>query len=319
MTATTPNTMISLLSCSNANQLADFCALAVPSIWGPLKQQSLKRTIAFKQFCQKVIKATQISCACIVLGLYYIHRLRSAYPYIHASIGSEIRLFTTALVLANKYLDDNTFTNKTWSEVSSIPISELNIMEMEFLSALHYNIHLPHDQYFQWVGQCQQWILPTIMQIKAQSNSTPTAPLTPTMKRSYQDTIDDHYQPQVQNNKRRSAYYPPPPSLSSSSSSSSSTPVNTKMPYTPPESFQPIPIAYSTPSTCYPTPNYTNDDQFCRPILSWSSSTSSSTSSSSSSFSFYPSRPSYSHVSSAFSAPISASLLETRVHCLEID
>ncbi|ORZ13034.1 cyclin-domain-containing protein [Absidia repens] len=189
--------MISLLSCSNTNQLADFCALAVPSIWGPLKQQSMKRTIAFKQFCQKVIKATQISYACIVLGLYYIHRLRSAYPYIHASIGSEIRLFTTALVLANKYLDDNTFTNKTWSEVSSIPISELNIMEMEFLSALHYNIHLPHDQYFQWVGQCQQWILPTIMQIKAQTNSTPTSPLTPTMKRSYQDTVDDHYQTQL--------------------------------------------------------------------------------------------------------------------------
>jgi hypothetical protein len=92
--------------------LADFCAQAVPTIWSPRKHQPLKRTTAFKQFCQKVIKATQVSCACIVLGLYYIHRLRSAYPYIHASVGSEIRLFTTALVLANKYLDDNTFTNK---------------------------------------------------------------------------------------------------------------------------------------------------------------------------------------------------------------
>jgi hypothetical protein len=27
-------------------------------------------------------------------------------------MGSEVRLFTTALVLANKFLDDNTFTNK---------------------------------------------------------------------------------------------------------------------------------------------------------------------------------------------------------------
>ncbi|ORY99736.1 cyclin-domain-containing protein, partial [Absidia repens] len=153
-----------LLSCSNSGQLAEFCAIAVPSIWGPLKPQPMKRTVAFKQFCQKLFKATQISCACVILGLYYIHRLRAAYPYIHSSSGSEVRLFTTALVLANKYLDDNTFTNKTWSEVSSIPVSELNIMEMEFLSALHYNIHLPYDQYFQWVGQCQQWILPTIMQ-----------------------------------------------------------------------------------------------------------------------------------------------------------
>ncbi|ORX56960.1 hypothetical protein DM01DRAFT_1271828, partial [Hesseltinella vesiculosa] len=140
----------SFLSCTSSTQLADFCSMAVPAIWGPFN-----RSLAFKQFCQKIIKATQISCTCIVLSLYYIHRLRSAYPHITASMGSEIRLFTTALVLSNKYLEDNTFTNKTWSQVSSIPINELNIMEMEFLCALEYNLHLPHDQFQQWQTTCQ--------------------------------------------------------------------------------------------------------------------------------------------------------------------
>ncbi|OBZ88672.1 hypothetical protein A0J61_03270, partial [Choanephora cucurbitarum] len=45
----------------------------------------------------------------------------------------------------------------TWSEVSSIPVNELNIMEMEFLSALNYTIHLPQDDFYAWVNQCQQW------------------------------------------------------------------------------------------------------------------------------------------------------------------
>ncbi|KAI9299482.1 cyclin-domain-containing protein, partial [Cunninghamella echinulata] len=156
------SSLLKILSCSNSTQLADFCSLAMPNIWGQLKQQPLKRTVTFKQYCQKLIKATQISCACILVAFYYIHRLRSAYPFIHASIGSEIRLFTTALVLANKYLDDNTFTNKTWSEVSNIPVLELNIMEMEFLSALQYNIHVPYDQFFKWVLQCHSWIVPTL-------------------------------------------------------------------------------------------------------------------------------------------------------------
>ncbi|OAD81343.1 cyclin, partial [Phycomyces blakesleeanus NRRL 1555(-)] len=101
-------------------------------------------------FCQQLIKATQISCACIVLALYYVNRLREAYPFVQGSIGSEVRLFTTALVLANKYLDDNTFTNKTWADVSHIPVHELNIMEVEFLSALNYRIHVPHQQFFSW-------------------------------------------------------------------------------------------------------------------------------------------------------------------------
>ena len=106
---------LTLLSCSKSTELADFCAFVVPCIWaGSFKQPSVtaKRYATFKMFCQKVLKATQISCACVLLALYYIHRLRSAYPSIRASIGSEVRLFTTALILANKFLDDNTFTNK---------------------------------------------------------------------------------------------------------------------------------------------------------------------------------------------------------------
>ncbi|KAI8365260.1 cyclin-domain-containing protein [Radiomyces spectabilis] len=151
-----------LLSCTHPIQLADFCAIVVPCIWaGSFNKQTAmlnpKRYLDFKHFCAKIFKATQISCACILLALYYIHRLRSAYPSVRASIGSEIRLFTTALVLANKYLDDNTYTNKTWSDVSHIPVTELNIMEMEFLSALNYSIYISNQQFFAWSNQCQQW------------------------------------------------------------------------------------------------------------------------------------------------------------------
>ncbi|KAI8341445.1 cyclin-domain-containing protein [Chlamydoabsidia padenii] len=309
--SSTSTSMLSLLSCATTGQLADFCAQAVPSIWGSRKQQPMKRTIAFKQFCQKIIKATQVSWACIVLGLYYIHRLRSAYPYIHASVGSEIRLFTTALVLANKYLDDNTFTNKTWSEVSSIPMAELNIMEMEFLSALQYNIHLPYDLYFQWIGQCQQWISPTIMNPTLDSISLLKANSS-NLKRFYQDTVEDSRQ--AQRKKRPTTHI----------NYTSSSPVNTKMPYTPPESYLPTPTCHSTTSTssscssyCYPTPPTYTDDGYCRPILSWSSSSSSSPSSSTSLSSvpgyfrqpYHLSNQLYqTYIPSALSGPVSAPL-----------
>jgi hypothetical protein len=106
-----------ILSITNTSQLAEYCAVIVPCIWtGSFKSHqpllNPKRHTAFKLFVQKILKATQISCTCIILALYYIQQLRSAYPSIRASIGSEVRLFTTALVLASKYLDDNTFTNK---------------------------------------------------------------------------------------------------------------------------------------------------------------------------------------------------------------
>ncbi|KAI9361074.1 cyclin-domain-containing protein, partial [Pilaira anomala] len=146
---------MSILTCTNPIQLSEFVAHMVPKIWTGSSFMTTERSNLFRIFCQNMIKATQISSSCILVALFYIYRLRFAYPSIRGSIGSEVRLFTTALVLANKFLDDNTFTNKTWSEVSSVPLHELNIMEMEFLSALQYRTCVHHLQFFSWSSQCQ--------------------------------------------------------------------------------------------------------------------------------------------------------------------
>ncbi|KAI8336165.1 cyclin-domain-containing protein, partial [Chlamydoabsidia padenii] len=166
-----------LLSCNDSRQLAELCACLVPHIWSgraimestkPIyasSSTSLKRSInanVFKQFCHKIFKHTQISSGCILLALYYLQQLKSIYPTLRGTLGSEFRIFTTALILANKYLDDNTFTNKTWSEVSGIPIIELNVMEMEYLTALNYKLHVHCLRFGAWANQCQQWFqLPT--------------------------------------------------------------------------------------------------------------------------------------------------------------
>lgn len=103
---------MSILTCTNPIQLSEFVAHMVPKIWTGSSFMTTERSNLFRIFCQNIIKATQISSSCILVALFYIYRLRFAYPSIRGSIGSEVRLFTTALVLANKFLDDNTFTNK---------------------------------------------------------------------------------------------------------------------------------------------------------------------------------------------------------------
>lgn len=104
--------MPSILTCTNTIQLSEFVAHLVPKIWTGTPFMTTDRLNLFRTFCQNIIKATQISSSCILVALFYIYRLRFAYPSIRGSMGSEVRLFTTALILANKFLDDNTFTNK---------------------------------------------------------------------------------------------------------------------------------------------------------------------------------------------------------------
>ncbi|KAI8095901.1 hypothetical protein BDF21DRAFT_448050 [Thamnidium elegans] len=126
---------MSILTCTNTIQLSEFVAHMVPKIWTGSAFMTTERSNLFRIFCQNIIKATQISSPCILVALFYIYRLRFAYPAIRGSIGSE-----------------------TWSEVSSVPLHELNIMEMEFLSALQYRTCVHHIQFFSWSSQCQHWM-----------------------------------------------------------------------------------------------------------------------------------------------------------------
>ncbi|CEG75740.1 hypothetical protein RMATCC62417_10733 [Rhizopus microsporus] len=105
---------------------------------------------AFKKFCRQILSATQLSESVVLLSLKYIAILLHNSPEIQGADGSEYRLFTVALMLANKYLDDNTFTNKTWSEVSGMKVTDLNIMELEFLDVLQFRLSVKKEEYERW-------------------------------------------------------------------------------------------------------------------------------------------------------------------------
>ncbi|CAG8449563.1 24017_t:CDS:2 [Dentiscutata erythropus] len=130
---------------------------------------------AFKKFCRDVISATQVSRSVIHLSLLYIHRMKINNPAIKGQNGSEYRTFTVALMLANKFLDDNTYTNKTWSEVTNIPVSEINTMEMEFLGSLNYQLYVSEKQYFDWVQNLSNYFRIGENNLHDDDNSSPDA------------------------------------------------------------------------------------------------------------------------------------------------
>lgn len=80
----------------------------------------------------------------------FIYRLKKLNPGVKGKLGSEFRLFTVALMLGNKFLDDNTYTNKTWAEVSGISVQEIHIMEVEFLSNMRYTLYASEHEWKAW-------------------------------------------------------------------------------------------------------------------------------------------------------------------------
>ncbi|KAI3633641.1 hypothetical protein MIR68_008588 [Amoeboaphelidium protococcarum] len=71
----------------------------------------------------------------------------------------EYRLFTIALLLGNKYLDDHSYSNKAWSEVTGIELRKLNVMEMEFLKFVNYEFLVHEVEYVLWVKWLELFLL----------------------------------------------------------------------------------------------------------------------------------------------------------------
>jgi len=130
----------------------------------------LVATPNFVQFMQKLLETTQVSQSVMVLSLHYIHRLKERNRFTPAQSGSEFRIAVAGLMMANKFLDEyaffffcllniffslfysNTYTNKTWSEVSGIDLDEINRMEREFLVGVDFNLYVDKSTYESWLN-----------------------------------------------------------------------------------------------------------------------------------------------------------------------
>ncbi|MCJ1229865.1 hypothetical protein MMC12_006535 [Toensbergia leucococca] len=119
--------------------------------------------IAFRKYVLQVLSSTRLPSSTILLGLYYLATrmiMLSTSGRYTAGSGQVYRMLTTSLLLGSKFLDDNTFQNRSWSEVSNIPISELNVLEIEWLLAINWDMHIDFDDkqgFVLWHKHWERW------------------------------------------------------------------------------------------------------------------------------------------------------------------
>jgi hypothetical protein len=98
----------------------------------------------FRKWVHQVLSATRLPSSTIVLAFDYLSEHMRNIQSPHAAEAGEMelqRLLTTALILGSKFLDDNTFINKSWAEVSGIEVEILNYMEREWLKEISFGLH----------------------------------------------------------------------------------------------------------------------------------------------------------------------------------
>ncbi|PWN48984.1 hypothetical protein IE53DRAFT_168872 [Violaceomyces palustris] len=121
---------------------------------------------AFRRFAHQVLAQTLLSPTAYLLAVMYALRLPNLALLPDGSMDPEaielfaqppsaapFKLFTLGMMIANKHLDDNTFLNKTWNEVTGIPLIELNQIESYFLRKCSYEVTVPNES---WIAFLQR-------------------------------------------------------------------------------------------------------------------------------------------------------------------
>ena len=103
----------------------------------------------FRRYVSQVLTSTRLPSSTILLGLHYLAvrmTMLSARGDHSYGGGDVYNLLTTALLLGSKFLDDNTFQNRSWSDVSNISVKKLNAFESEWLLDIKWDMHFdPSD------------------------------------------------------------------------------------------------------------------------------------------------------------------------------
>ncbi|KAI9644614.1 cyclin-like protein [Ciborinia camelliae] len=144
-------------------------------------------TPEFRKFVLGLLSSTRLPHTTILLGMNYLAKRLNSLKNLDGSTksrGNMWRLLTIGLLLGSKFLDDNTFQNKSWAEVSGIAVSELNSIEHAWLEDIKWKLYVDLDNseaYQAWLANWKDWAADR-KKVKAaalERLSGPPAPLAP--------------------------------------------------------------------------------------------------------------------------------------------
>ncbi|KAI8800432.1 hypothetical protein BJ742DRAFT_72071 [Cladochytrium replicatum] len=126
-----------------------------------------RRHLALRSFCERIFLSTRLSPPVVILALRYVHRLvmrasaTSAAPcYFPSTLPTGLKLSPRALLivsllLANKFLEDQRYSNATWARLGGLPLEEINRAERECLAALAYDLTVSEAEYAAWLKELE--------------------------------------------------------------------------------------------------------------------------------------------------------------------
>ncbi|KAI9508665.1 hypothetical protein F5148DRAFT_963059, partial [Russula earlei] len=99
------------------------------------------------------LRADALKEARFRLELFGFGEWQDSSPLQAVEAHAPFRLVLLGCMLANKWLDDHTFSNKTWHTISGVPIQSLNRLESLALDIFSYDLSITPSNWTKWLVQ----------------------------------------------------------------------------------------------------------------------------------------------------------------------
>jgi len=113
----------------------------------PLSPESLTRfhsrstpNISVLDYLKRIVRFTNVEKSCLLLILHYIDQICTRMPLFTLSSLTSHRFIIAAITVASKGLCDTFCTNNLYAKVGGISVTELNMLEREFLQAIDWRL-----------------------------------------------------------------------------------------------------------------------------------------------------------------------------------
>ena len=100
--------------------------------------------ISIKDYLERLCKYSKIDTSTIILILIYIDRICNIQKF-KLTYYNVYKLILASMIIAIKYNEDEYYSNKFYSKLGGVSISEIIFLEYNFLSLIHYNLFVNNE------------------------------------------------------------------------------------------------------------------------------------------------------------------------------
>jgi len=103
--------------------------------------------VSISDYVARLRRHFRCSPGCLVLALVYIDRATQRHPELEVGGLTCHRILAASLTLATKFLDDEVYSNRFYSEICGVPLRELNALEGAMMELLRGDLHVRPEEF----------------------------------------------------------------------------------------------------------------------------------------------------------------------------